>query len=128
MKVFLDTNVVLDYLLERQVFLSDAERLFESAYSAHIQLYISSLSRKVFSRDELYAVISDLRTVIDFTTIDDKVIQQTLSLKAKDFEDAIQYFSALQAGVNCIITRNIKDFEFAEIEVMTPSVFIEKYL
>lgn len=44
MKVFLDTNVVLDYLLEREGFLSDAERLFESAYSAHIQLCISSLS------------------------------------------------------------------------------------
>lgn len=49
-----------------------------------------------------------------------------MSLRAKDFEDAMQYFSAKEIGADCIVTRNVKDFDFAEIEVLTPHEFLEK--
>ena len=135
MIVFLDTNVVLDYLLEREDFYENANRLFELAYSAEIPMYISSLSvaniayveRKNFSREILYDIITDLRKVISFTNVDDLTIQRALILRANDFEDAIQYFSALQAGADCIVTRNVKDFSFSDIEVITPSDFLTKY-
>ena len=135
MIVFLDTNVVLDYLLEREDFYENANRLFELAYSAEIPMYISSLSvaniayvaRKNFSQEILYDIITDLRKVISFTNVDDLTIQRALILRANDFEDAIQYFSALQAGADCIVTRNVKDFSFSDIEVITPSDFLTKY-
>ena len=135
MIVFLDTNVVLDYLLEREDFYENANRLFELAYSAEIPMYISSLyvaniayvARKNFSREILYDIITDLRKVISFTNVDDLTIQRALILRANDFEDAIQYFSALQAGADCIVTRNVKDFSFSDIEVITPSDFLTKY-
>ena len=135
MIVFLDTNVVLEYLLEREDFYENANRLFELAYSAEIPMYISSLSvaniayvaRKNFSREILYDIITDLRKVISFTNVDDLTIQRALILRANDFEDAIQYFSALQAGADCIVTRNVKDFSFSDIEVITPSDFLTKY-
>ena len=47
---------------------------------------------------------------------------------AKDFEDALQYFSAVQAGADCIVTRNIKDFDFSTIKVLTPNEFLAQYM
>ena len=88
---------------------------------------IAYVARKNFSREILYDIITDLRKVISFTNVDDLTIQRALILRANDFEDAIQYFSALQAGADCIVTRNVKDFSFSDIEVITPSDFLTKY-
>ena len=54
------------------------------------------------------------------------IVKSSVSLRAKDFEDAMQYFSAKEIGADCIVTRNVKDFDFAEIEVLTPHEFLEK--
>ena len=54
-------------------------------------------------------------------------MDRAISLKANDFEDALQYFSAVQAGADCLITRNIKDFGFAKMEVLDSSAFLGKY-
>ena len=55
------------------------------------------------------------------------VIDSALSLKANDFEDALQYFSAVQAGADCLVTRNIKDYGFAKMEVLDSKAFLAKF-
>lgn len=133
--VFLDTNVVLDYLMERGDFYKDSEYIFQAAYNDEVELCLSALSfsniayitRKKFSKDELYELF-ELRKMVIRTKVDDRVVDAAITSKAKDFEDALQYFSAIQAGVDCIVTRNTKDFEFAKIKVLTPNEFLAQYI
>ena len=135
-RIFLDTNVVLDYLMERGDFYKDSEYIFQAAYNNEVELCLSSLSfsniayitRKKFSKDELYELLAELRKMVTCTKVDDRVVDAAITSKAKDFEDALQYFSAIQAGVDCIVTRNIKDFEFSTIKVLTPNEFLVKYI
>ena len=61
--------------------------------------------------------------VLDSTLMDDFCIDAALKLKSRDFEDALQYFSAKEAGADCIITRNKKDFYFSDIFVLEPIEF-----
>ena len=56
------------------------------------------------------------------------IVDSAIALKAKDFEDAMQYFSAKEIDADCIVTRNVKDFDFAEIKVLTPHEFLEMYV
>lgn len=135
-RIFLDTNVVLDYLMERGDFYKDSEYIFQAAYNNEVELCLSALSfsniayitRKKFSKDELYELLAELRKMVTCTKVDDCVVDAAIARKAKDFEDALQYFSAIQAGADCIITRNIKDFEFAKIKVLTPNEFLAQYI
>ncbi len=135
-RIFLDTNVVLDYLMERGDFYKDSEYIFQAAYNDEVELCLSSLSfsniayitRKKFSKDELYELLTELRKMVTCTKVDDRVVDAAITGKAKDFEDALQYFSAIQAGVDCIVTRNTKDFEFAKIKVLTPNEFLAQYI
>ena len=69
-------------------------------------------------------MLESLREFAEITPVDSEVVSNALSLQSKDFEDAIQFCSAKVAGVNCIVTRNIKDFVSFDIEVLTPKDFL----
>ena len=135
-RIFLDTNVVLDYLMERGDFYKDSEYIFQAAYNNEVELCLSALSfsniayitRKKFPKHELYELLAELRKMVTCTAVDDHVVDGALTKKAKDFEDALQYFSAVQAGADCIVTRNIKDFDFSTIKVLTPNEFLAQYM
>ena len=107
-RIFLDTNVVLDYLMERGDFYKDSEYIFQAAYNNEVELCLSALSfsniayitRKKFLKDELYELLAELRKMVTCTAVDDHVVDAALIKKAKDFEDALQYFSAVQAGAD----------------------------
>ena len=68
-----------------------------------------------------------MRDLFEIAPIGPNAVDRALVLRANDFEDALQYFSAIQSGADCIVTRNSKDFSFSEIEVLTPSDFLAKY-
>ena len=133
-KIFLDTNVILDYYLDREGFSDEAERIFTYGCGNTLSLFISSLSfsnvayiaRKKFPGDAIYSVLESLLEFAEVSSVDSHIVKSSVSLRAKDFEDAMQYFSAKEIGADCIVTRNVKDFDFAEIEVLTPHEFLEK--
>lgn len=134
MKVFIDTNIFLDVLLRRERFLQDSLKVFEFAVDGKFELLISDLSianvkfitRKDYSVDKFYEVISAFRPVMTIVPVGEEAVDRALALKARDFEDALQYFSAVQAQTDYLLTRNIKDFGFASTKVMSPSEFFEK--
>lgn len=134
-KVFLDTNVVLDYYLDREGFSDDAETILAYGYNQGCSLYVSSLTcanvayigRKKFPGEAIYSVLSSLFEFAKVTSVDMDVVESAVELKAKDFEDALQYFSAKSIGVDCIVTRNVKDFSFSELQVLTPKEFLGKH-
>lgn len=132
MKLFLDTNVVVDFVVCREPFAASAIQIFQLAENNDHQLYISDLSfvnvayviRKGLSYDLLYKTLGKLRSYLHVANVGSQAIDAALQLKSKDFEDAVQYYSAKQIAANCIITRNKKDFSFSDIPVWTPEEFL----
>jgi predicted nucleic acid-binding protein len=131
-KVFLDTNVILDYLLARTPFDAEAKRFFVDAELGKIELYASALTfcnmsyivRKLKSPAEFQAILSDLLLLIAVTPIDGFVLQQAIAANYKDFEDAVQYQSALNTfGLTHLITRNKADFTETLLPIFTPSEY-----
>ena len=135
MRVFIDTNVFLDLLWKREGFLEDSLRVFDLAVDGNFELLISDLSianikfitRKDYPVEKFYEVMSVFRPVFTIVPIGENAVDKAFALKANDFEDALQYFSAVQAQADYLLTRNIKDYAFATMQVITPSDFLKHY-
>lgn len=134
-KTFIDTNIFLDILCKREKFVDDALSIFDMAVDNQIELLISDLSianikyitRKEIPVDKFYDLIQTFRPIFTIVPLGTDVIDKALDLRANDFEDALQYFSAVQANADCLVTRNIKDYGFAKIEVLDSQTFLAKY-
>lgn len=135
MKVFIDTNILLDLLCKREKYVDDALALFDLAVDDKIELLVSDLTianikyitRKDIPTGRFYEIILALRPVLTIVPIGAGAVDRALCLKARDFEDALQYFSAVQASADFLITRNVKDYGFAQMEVCSPHDFLRKY-
>ena len=136
MRVFIDTNVFLDLLWKREGFLEDSLRVFDLAVDGIFELLISDLSianikyitRKDYPVEKFYDVMSVFKPVFTIVPVGENAVDKALALKANDFEDALQYLSAVQSQADFLLTRNIKDYAFATMQVLTPSVFLKRYL
>lgn len=133
-KVFVDTNVVIDLLDKREGFYKDAMDIFTKAYCKEIEIHISPITFATASyllrkhgKKELRILLSNLRKLVNISYCDASVIDNSIASDFDDFEDAMQYFSALKSEAEVIITRNIKDFTKSEIKVITPSDFLSEY-
>jgi predicted nucleic acid-binding protein len=132
-KVFVDTNIILDLLAERNPFYHSAAKLFSLADSGKIKIYVSSLSfatvnyllAKEKSNSEARKIIGKFKVLVSVLGVDDKIIELSLNSNFSDFEDAIQYFTAIENNIKIIITRNIKDFKHSEIPVMNADGFLK---
>lgn len=136
MKVLLDTNVVLDYLGANQGFTEDAEKVFDIAAKRNdIKLVSSSaitdilyvLRRAVKDPILVRRKYESLRKKINILSVTEYDIDKAFSRNWKDFEDAVQYTVAETNHVNCIVTRNKKDYEEDLIPIYSPTEFIELF-
>ena len=136
MKVFIDTNVFLDYIQQRPEGWEEAENIFFLAIHGDIELLVSDLTianmryipRKDIPLEQFYIVMKGLRPYYRIVTLGSFVVDKAYQIETKDFEDALQYFAAEQAGAYCMVTRNLKDFDFASsVEVLEPRDFLVKY-
>jgi predicted nucleic acid-binding protein len=133
-RVFLDTNIVIDLLAKRTPFYLDAQELFSRGDRKQIELCISSLtfanayySISKHHRDiEVKKYMSIFKVLVTVLPLEDKSIELALAADFADFEDGLQYFTALSAGADVIISRNKKDFNKSVIPVMTAGEFLEK--
>ena len=134
MKAFLDTNVVVDFSAEREPFYKDAAAIVDMAYHKETSLIISSLTivnmayvmRKVKSREQVAEKIKQLMALCIVSPINRQSIIDALASHPSDFEDAVQYFSAQQAGADLIITRDADGFRQFDLLVMTPAEFLAR--
>jgi len=132
MNLFLDTNVLIDLIDKREPFYNDIAVIASLAENKKLKLAASSLSFVntvyVISRNIEENLVLDalkkFRIICEVSTIDEITIDKSLISKFNDFEDAVQYFSALHHKCDFIITRNKKDFKNSEIPVMTPTEFL----
>ena len=129
MKLFLDTNVLIDFILERPLFYQPAAMIISCAAERKIKVGVSALS--VVTADficverckmplKVYRRKMDfLRNVIEISSIDSSDIYNSYDSNWKDFEDGVQYFSAIRAEVDYLVTRNVKDFEESDTKVIS---------
>ena len=131
-KVFVDTDIIYDLLAKRDFFYLPAARLFTLADEGKIEIYISALSlpnihyllSKQTSAEEAKQILRKFKVLVHVTPLDEKIIDLALNSEFSDFEDAIQYFSALQNNIDVLLTRNLKDYKKAQISVLTAQDFI----
>lgn len=129
--LFIDTNVLLDLLMERDGY-QEAAIIMDMSGSTEFRLSVSVLSmsniayvlRKVLNSDELYVALNKLSSFLHIVSVSSEDYFAAVKLRARDFEDALQYFCAKSSGCDCIITRNIKDFVFSDIPVVSPKNFL----
>ena len=131
MKVFIDTNIVLDLLLQRRNFLINAEKIFSLAYKGKIVLYFSAVSFVSITyylgkhtNKDIKAVLEDLCKIVKILPFNQRIIENTLHSNFKDIEDGYQYFTAKENNIRIMITRNVKDFLVDDISVVTPEEFL----
>lgn len=132
-KVFVDTDIVLDLLSNREPFYIHAAYLFSEADKNAIKIYVSSLSfsnlnyilSKQYSTDQARKKLLKFKTLVTVLAVTDKVVELALSSDFKDFEDGMQYFTAIENNIKTLLTRNLKDFRTAEISVMTAEQFLK---
>jgi predicted nucleic acid-binding protein len=133
-KVFIDTDIALDLLSQRKPYYDAAARLFTLSDKGKLAVYISSLSfsnlnyllSKQYSAAESRRILNSFKVLVRVLAVDDKIIELALSSKFADFEDAIQYFTAIENGINMLITRNLKDYAKAKIAVLTAETYLKR--
>jgi predicted nucleic acid-binding protein len=135
MKFLLDTNIILDVLMDRKPFSDHASTLFAAVENGNVTGYLCGTTittvyyivSKAMGPKTAKDAIKKLLTIFDVALINRAVIEKALESEFKDFEDAVLYSSACYAGVDAIVTRNERDFSKAEIPVYSP-VHAEKIL
>ena len=132
MKVFIDTNVLLDVLAAREPHYADSSRVWTLAESSRIDACVSAISfnncyyvvRKYADRrkaDKAVRLLRDVFRPIDLTA---RVLHQAIDAGFKDFEDAIQFHSAVRARAGSIVTRNPDHFPREPLAVLSPAEFL----
>ena len=133
--LLLDTNIVLDLLAKRVPFYSEAAKLFSMADKKKVKLSVSALCladvNYILSKQnpemEVRKILRKFKVLVTIFPLDDKILQLALNSDFKDFEDAIQYFTAIENGQDHIITRNKNDFKENKIPIMTAAEFISSF-
>ena len=129
-KLFIDTNIVIDLLAKREPFYQDAAKLFSLADKKKIRLIVSSLTfantnyilSKLKDSTTARAILTKFKVLVTVADLNDKIIELSLNdLSFSDFEDGLQYYTALEYETDIIITRNLKDFKSSKIPVMPPN-------
>lgn len=137
MKVFLDTNILLDALAERSnpVFSKNAETIFALGENGVVDLYMSVLSiptiayvLKNKTAGQKRAIIKDLTSIIEPLPTFPEHIKNMLEQQMTDIEDALQVQSALEGQCDIIITRNLHDFRDSVIPAISPDDFLDRVL
>jgi predicted nucleic acid-binding protein len=134
-KIFLDTNIIIDLLAERQPFYKYAVEIFKKAHTGDVKLFTSShsiatshyLLKKHVEEKELRTILLDVLEFVSIISVDEEVMKNSLRSNYKDFEDAVQILCANSIeNMDFIVTRNIKDFKNSPVLVLPPHLAFDK--
>lgn len=136
MKVLLDSNLLIDVALERQPYFDESEEILAFAEQHRIEGYISAstfsdlyyIIRKPKGRSSTLQFLKQIVGFCSIATVDRSVIEMALTANFKDFEDAIQYCTAVNHQMDAIVTRNSQDFVNAtNLQILTPHQLIQTF-
>lgn len=132
LNIFIDSDIIWDLLARREPHFPHAAKLFTLIDRNRVSAFTSPLIfatihyilKKLTSHEIALQSLRKLKTLIHVLPIDEKVIDQSLNSEFKNFEDAIQYFTAVNNGIKIIIARNINDYKIKGITVSTAEQFM----
>jgi predicted nucleic acid-binding protein len=135
-RLLIDTNIVIDLLSRRVKFYNGAASLFSMADKRQLTLTISALTfantnyilSKLKTANESRQILRKFKVLVEILPLDDKITELALSdEKFKDFEDGLQYYTAIENNIDVIITRNKKDFRNSKLPVLTANEYLVKF-
>jgi len=129
MRILLDTDVVLDFLLARQPFEQEARAIWIACAQGRVAGYISPITpvnvfyiaRKSTGAAGDRQLVADMLRILKVCLLDQAVIQVAHALPMADFEDAVQAAAAAAAGLDALVTRNTRDYSAAPLTILTPA-------
>jgi predicted nucleic acid-binding protein len=135
-RIFLDTNVILDLLGERVPFFDSIAKVATLADQKKLTLVVSPLSftttdyvlNKYESSESVLNKLRKFKIICEVCEVNEETIDKALNASFKDFEDGLQYFTALQSNCSVIITRNGKDFKHSTIPIMTAEEYLSSII
>ena len=136
MKVFVDTNLFIDILLDREPFAETSSTIYTLCENNILDGYIAPITinniyyicRKAHRIETIKEFLSDISTLFTVAPLDAETIKKANALAMNDYEDALQYAMAIQNVSEYFITRNTKDFKrVSHIPVLTPEAFLSQW-
>jgi predicted nucleic acid-binding protein len=132
-KAFIDTDVILDFMIAREPFAMDAARIFSLSEKKEILVCTTGLVfsnayyilRKLGPHKKVIEKLTQLARLVDVIGLPKTAVMHALESDFSDFEDALQNYAALSENVKTIITRNTKDYKYSELAVMTPDQYLK---
>lgn len=133
MRVLLDTDVNLDFILARQPFFVQAEQSFIAIAQNKVEAFIASItainiyyiSRKENGRDLTLQELGKLLNLFKICPVDSNNLQSALTSPITDYEDAVQHECAVAENLDAIVTRNTRDYKNASVKVYSPAEFLQ---
>ena len=132
-RIFLDTDIVLDFLGEREPFYEPIAKIATLADKGELTMIVSPISfatgnyflSKYESPEIAREKLRKFKILCEVCSLNEQTIEKGLNSSIRDFEDALQYFSATESECDLIITRNGKDFKKSLLPVMTANEFLQ---
>ena len=131
--LFIDTDVIIDFLIDRKPFSREAAIIFTLIEQKKLKGYASSLTfsnlyyvlRKFESHNKVISKLYSISTILNILKVDEHTIKKALASGFPDFEHSIQYFCAIEnRKIDVIITRNTKDYKKSDISILTPGDYL----
>ena len=135
MKILLDTNIILDLLLEREPFCFDAKEIFLMIENNKLDGFLCAttittiyyLISKNLNKSKAGEITNKLLELFNITDVNKNILYEAIKNNGKDYEDSVIYTSAEYFGIDLILTRDKKGFKQSNIKVLKPNEFLEKY-
>lgn len=132
-KIFADTDIILDLLAGREPHYEFSAALFSLADKGIIKVYASPLSfsnlnyilSKQYSAEQSRKKLLKLKALIHILPVNEKITELALASEFKDFEDALQYYTAIEGNCKLLLTRNLKDYKKSSLPVLTAEQYIK---
>ena len=132
-KAFLDSDVILDFLLDREPFARDAGAILGFAEHRSVLLFTSTcailnvyyVAARLKDKRSAEGLVRDLRRLVSILPVVDAMIDDALASRPKDFEDRVQYSCAEHHEMDFIVTRNTKDYPRGALRAVTPTMFLK---
>ncbi|MGI8545656.1 MAG: type II toxin-antitoxin system VapC family toxin [Aridibacter sp.] len=133
MRVLLDTNVVIDFLLKRTPFDVEAKEIFRRSALGNYEIFVSSITpinafytiRKEKNKNVAFVSVEGLMNPVEISRTDKQVLQSAFTINFNDYEDAVQHESAVAENLDAIVTRNEKDFKNGSLQIYSPADFLK---
>ena len=131
-KIFVDSDVILDLLAKREPHYEYSARVFTLCDTKKIELYTTSLVfsnvyyilRKIVGIEKAKESLRKLRLLVRVMSVEEKEADLALNSKFSDFEDALQYYTAVKNKMAVLLTRNVKEYKVKDLVIQTPEQFV----